>query len=189
MQHLLDLDSLCKVRDIKIKEISSLKKPRKPNFTHIAREFLKVLALGILFFVFFLIIHKSSDKTTIIFVLTISLIFIAVGLIGSLYIYRKELKRYQKKIKNWDKYKKSLIRKTEAKFDDYAHQLIATGTIHTDDPYIKQALGLVPKCPTCGSTDIASVSGIRRDLAQTAFGVANPTARAQFKCNNCGYKW
>lgn len=186
---MLDLDSLHKIRDIKIKEISSMKKPKKPKFTHTSREFLKVFAFGILFLLFFLIIRRSSDKATMIFIFIVSLLFMSVGLIGSLYLYNKELKKYNKKINNWDKYKKSTIRKTEAKFDDYAHQLLTTGTIRTDDPYIKQALGLVPKCPTCGSTDIVSVSGIRRDLAQTAFGIANPTARAQFKCNNCGYKW
>lgn len=186
---MLDLDSLSKIRDIKIRELSSLEKPKKPKFAHIAKEFLKVFAFGFLFFIFFFIIRKSSDKVAIVFVLITSLLFMLVGLIGSLYLYHKELKKYNKKVKNWNKYKKSIIRKTEAKFDDYAHQLLTTGTIRTDDPYIKQALGLVPKCPTCGSTDIVPVSGIRRDLAQTAFGIANPTARAQFKCNNCGYKW
>ena len=47
----------------------------------------------------------------------------------------------------------------------------------------------VPKCPTCGSINIQSVSQTRRSLNRWAFGINNPTARAQFECQNCGYKW
>lgn len=46
-----------------------------------------------------------------------------------------------------------------------------------------------PKCPTCGSINIESVSQTRRSLNRWAFGINNPTARAQFECKNCGYKW
>ena len=58
---MLDLDSLHKIRDIKIKEISSMKKPKKPKFTHTSREFLKVFAFGILFMLFFLIKMRVWD--------------------------------------------------------------------------------------------------------------------------------
>ena len=47
----------------------------------------------------------------------------------------------------------------------------------------------IPKCPTCGSINIQSVSQTRRSLNRWAFGINNPTARAQFECQNCGYKW
>lgn len=48
---------------------------------------------------------------------------------------------------------------------------------------------LTPKCPTCGSSIISKVSQTRRSLNAWAFGINNPTARAQFECKNCGYKW
>lgn len=47
----------------------------------------------------------------------------------------------------------------------------------------------IPKCPTCGSFNISTVSQTKRSLHAWAFGIANPTARAQFECKNCGYKW
>ena len=47
----------------------------------------------------------------------------------------------------------------------------------------------IPKCPTCGSINIQPVSQTRRSLNRWAFGINNPTARAQFECQNCGYKW
>ena len=81
MSCLLDLDSLHKIRDIKIKEISSMKKPKKPKFTHTSREFLKVFAFGILFLLFFVIIRRSSDKVTMIFIFIVSLLFMSVGLL------------------------------------------------------------------------------------------------------------
>lgn len=47
----------------------------------------------------------------------------------------------------------------------------------------------IPECPTCHSKNIESVSQTRRSLNRFAFGINNPTARAQFECKNCGYKW
>ena len=40
----------------------------------------------------------------------------------------------------------------------------------------------VPKCPTCGSTNIKKISSL-------AFGLFSKTARSQFECLNCHYKW
>lgn len=47
----------------------------------------------------------------------------------------------------------------------------------------------VPKCPTCGSTNISKISGINRAVHGYAFGLFSKTARSQFECKNCGYKW
>ena len=46
-----------------------------------------------------------------------------------------------------------------------------------------------PKCPTCHSYNIVSISQTKREFSAFLFGIANPTARAQFECKNCGYKW
>lgn len=45
------------------------------------------------------------------------------------------------------------------------------------------------ECPTCHSNKVIPVSQTRRSLNRWAFGINNPTARAQFECKNCGYKW
>lgn len=46
-----------------------------------------------------------------------------------------------------------------------------------------------PKCPTCNSTNITKISTTSKVVGAVAFGLFSKTARSQFKCNNCGYKW
>lgn len=46
-----------------------------------------------------------------------------------------------------------------------------------------------PRCPTCGSTDIRKLSAGARGVSLGLFGLASKTARSQFVCDNCGYKW
>lgn len=46
-----------------------------------------------------------------------------------------------------------------------------------------------PKCPTCGSTNIKKISGTSKAVGAVAFGLFSKTAKSQFKCKNCGYKW
>lgn len=46
-----------------------------------------------------------------------------------------------------------------------------------------------PKCPTCGSTNIQKISATSKALGAIGFGLLSKTARSQFKCNKCGYKW
>lgn len=47
----------------------------------------------------------------------------------------------------------------------------------------------VPKCPTCGSTDVVKISDLKRGVHAVAFGIFSKTAFSQYKCKNCGYKW
>lgn len=47
----------------------------------------------------------------------------------------------------------------------------------------------VPKCPTCGSTNITKISAVKRATHAYAFGLFSKTAKSQFECKNCGYKW
>lgn len=47
----------------------------------------------------------------------------------------------------------------------------------------------IPKCPTCSSTNIKSISGLKRGLHGYLFGIFSPTSLAQFECKDCGYKW
>lgn len=46
-----------------------------------------------------------------------------------------------------------------------------------------------PKCPTCGSENIAKISNADRAVFGLIFGLFSKTARSQFECQNCGYKW
>ncbi len=46
-----------------------------------------------------------------------------------------------------------------------------------------------PKCPTCSSTNIEKISSFDKTAGAVLFGLFSKTAKSQFKCRNCGYKW
>lgn len=46
-----------------------------------------------------------------------------------------------------------------------------------------------PKCPTCGSTNIEKISTTKKAAGGFMFGLFSKTARSQFACKDCGYKW
>lgn len=46
-----------------------------------------------------------------------------------------------------------------------------------------------PTCPTCGSTNVEKISAAAKVGGAAMFGLLSKTARSQFKCKNCGYKW
>lgn len=47
----------------------------------------------------------------------------------------------------------------------------------------------IPHCPTCHSTRVKRISGTAKVAGAVAFGLLSKTARSQFQCENCGYKW
>lgn len=54
---------------------------------------------------------------------------------------------------------------------------------------ILEEKGRMPKCPTCGSTNIQKISVASKAGGAFLFGLFSQTARSQFKCENCGYKF
>ena len=54
---------------------------------------------------------------------------------------------------------------------------------------VTQASSNTIKCPTCNSTEVKRISGTAKVAGAVAFGLFSKTARSQFKCENCGYKW
>ena len=47
----------------------------------------------------------------------------------------------------------------------------------------------IPKCPTCGSTNIKKISGTKRFVSTGIFGLASSNIGKTMQCKNCGYKW
>lgn len=47
----------------------------------------------------------------------------------------------------------------------------------------------IPHCPTCDSTNIRKISDLRRGIHVIAWGLFSTTAKCQYECKNCGYKW
>ena len=44
-------------------------------------------------------------------------------------------------------------------------------------------------CPTCGSHNVRRIGAAERGFAAGLFGFMSPTARSQFECMSCHYKW
>lgn len=47
----------------------------------------------------------------------------------------------------------------------------------------------IPKCPTCGSTNIERISGMKRFVTTGLFGLASSNIGKTMHCKNCGCKW
>jgi transposase-like protein len=54
---------------------------------------------------------------------------------------------------------------------------------------VAQELLNVPKCPTCGSTNISKIGTLNRMASVGFFGLASSKIGKTQKCNNCGYTW
>lgn len=46
----------------------------------------------------------------------------------------------------------------------------------------------IPKCPTCGSTDISKISSLNRTASIVGFGILSKKIGKQWQCNNPGCK-
>ena len=47
----------------------------------------------------------------------------------------------------------------------------------------------IPKCPTCGSTNVKKISIGQRYVGVGLVGVASSNMTHTMQCNDCGYKW
>ena len=47
----------------------------------------------------------------------------------------------------------------------------------------------IPHCPTCNSTNIKRISTASKAVGAGLFGLFSKTAKSQFECRDCGYKW
>lgn len=55
---------------------------------------------------------------------------------------------------------------------------------HSTQQYSNQ-----PKCPTCGSTNVKKISVTSKAVGAGLFGLFSKTAKSQFQCSSCGFKW
>ena len=47
----------------------------------------------------------------------------------------------------------------------------------------------IPKCPSCGSSNISKIGTINRMVSTGLFGLASSKIGKTHKCNNCGTTW
>lgn len=91
---------------------------------------------------------------------------------------------YDDVIKIWYELKKDYgSKKTNPFFPDLTPQQIAQANAQAKEWLNK------PKCPTCGSTRVKKISTTSKVAGAAMFGLLSKTARSQFKCEQCGYKW
>lgn len=60
---------------------------------------------------------------------------------------------------------------------------------YTTNKQQKQSQSNIPKCPTCGSTNISKIGFGERMLSVGTFGLLSKKMNKTFKCKNCGYTW
>lgn len=53
----------------------------------------------------------------------------------------------------------------------------------------REAAKAIPKCPTCGSTNIQRISASSKAGSVFLFGLMSQKVKHQWHCNNCKYEW
>ena len=117
---------------------------------------------------------------------------------GTIINYKEDMKKYNdimidlegyraKRIKEIKEYceKESIKLQEQIEFHDY---MIDQGYKWTTQK-TNTVSNNIPKCPTCGSTDISDISTIKRAVGIATVGLASSDLGKTRKCNKCGYKW
>lgn len=73
--------------------------------------------------------------------------------------------------------------------DNNTNLVIKRSTEESQEDTNSMQLLNIPKCPTCSSTDVKKIGSISKVAGAVTFGIFSKTAKSQFKCNSCGYKW
>ena len=61
----------------------------------------------------------------------------------------------------------------------------SNSTVSTSQPTPKN----VPKCPTCGSTNVEKISTAKKAFGFAMVGLFSGNLGKTMHCKNCGYKW
>lgn len=83
-----------------------------------------------------------------------------------------------------DKLKKTDIVDFNLKMSQFKANAVASKPVQTPPQQ-----STVPRCPTCGSTNIKKISGTKRWLTTGMFGLGSSNVGKTMQCNSCGYKW
>lgn len=84
-------------------------------------------------------------------------------------------------VHNYTKNHPELKRSPEFSYDAYSKRINYV-------PY-EYPTSNVPKCPTCGSTDLSKVSSISKVGSVLMFGLLSQKVKKTWHCNNCKYEW
>ena len=109
----------------------------------------------------------------------------------SLHILKKDAQLYRKKIIQIS------MRYGNNQFDEHAydnriqilHKEVQSYIKQIDSKNQQSQQSNQPKCPTCGSVNIKKISTAKKAAGGFMFGLFSKTAKGQFQCKDCGYKW
>lgn len=75
----------------------------------------------------------------------------------------------------------------ELKMSQFRNQVEQQKGIQNTQSTVKQ--DNIPKCPTCGSTNIEKISIGKKAFGGMMFGIFSSDVRKSMHCKNCGCKW
>lgn len=73
---------------------------------------------------------------------------------------------------------------------NYVNKEVAEWTkFYNENAASRKQSANIPRCPTCGSTNIKHLSNMNRAASFFTWGFASDKLGKQFECLNCKYKW
>ena len=93
--------------------------------------------------------------------------------------------------KKWsEKQKNEYMKKYKSKYETKPSEV----TIRKPNVIIRENLQHaqqqnIPKCPTCGSTNICKISTSKKALGFVTVGIFSSNFGKTMECKQCGYKW
>ena len=141
-----------------------------------------LLFIAIIFFAAGMITMNASDNMDAIhvgFILAIVGVFSFVLSIILFVAMVREENTFNAKVATLTQSTKPTQEESERRAREFART--STNTASTTE--------FIPKCPTCGCTDIEKISMTSRMVGAVAFGIFSSKNGKQFKCKHCGYMW
>ena len=83
-------------------------------------------------------------------------------------------------------------RKYESRYRTVYKYYYMSANISNNQPSVSQITkqeANVPKCPTCGSTNVSKISTAKKAAGFITVGVFSSNFGKTMECKNCGYKW
>lgn len=189
------IERINKERQCKLKEIDNMPYPEKPNYFQLLihnNDFglVRYTLIALIISVFLIIVSFNSKSVFFTFIFLVAII-IEVGafLLFSIWGYLEEKSFYEEQIKDFSGYKTNRKDRINKDYDDKIEHIKKNGREMPKTQSFNQTKSNVPKCPTCGSTNIKKISTTNRTISVATAGLASSKIGKQFECKNCGYKW
>ncbi len=194
-----EVEELNLERDKKLQEIDNLPYPTKPSLLNDIKSPLVGWTVGIIVGSF-LLAGLFADTFIMYLCSLVCVVALVIGAPIVVYVvlsdYKSSRDLYLESTEDWEKYKDGKKEAIRKEYDEYASNITQYGTRFRLVPSTPQATMTtprtprnIPKCPTCGSTNVKRISDTKKATHAIAFGIYSKTAFSQFECEDCHYKW